>query len=294
MFGKIWLWLARIAERFYVAQMDWLVITAGMYDNYIKIKSERTGASERERRKLWEVFFTVSEWDETEWEDVEDAQADAYDAYAESIQVMTKVLSELNFTPLQIKGILAALITNPTATTSERQERFIRNWFTLTRQLPGMSDQDLNSVKEGRAIESRTESLKTQIRVEIMKWIIPETSDELREDLIALTSCNNKGESDVNLMSVCNVKAYAPEEYLDPISNNMATRALPAPPVLTPPPILEIHKPTSPAPGNLYEELKEAIKKKKLVRKPSSGGKYDYQKSVKGRRVSKPPPMPVV
>nr|DBA11796.1 TPA_asm: ORF95 [Malaco herpesvirus 1] len=244
---KLFTWLAKIEEVFFTNQMEWMAMIGGLYDSNVKSRRE-ANSTERERRRLWEGVFTVSDWSDEEWADVREAQVENYDVYANSIDIISQMLSELNFTPDEIKGFIAALTTRPDATTPERQARFIRNWFYLTKQLPGMSDSSINSAKEGRVIETTAESLRTQIRVEVMKWIIPESSGELRNDLIELTYCNNQSESDANLMTACNVKTI--DECEDSSVNKVLDRL---PPLVT----------QSPKNNNsLYKEINEVVKTK--------------------------------
>lgn len=216
-FGKLWDMLARIEEHFFTAQMDWMSVTTGFYKSKIMGRgAERSG--HKERSKLWRAVFTASDWESEEWEELERGQAKLYDEYAESIYTISKMLKELDYTDQQINGLLATLITNPEATTPEREETFVKNWFALTRQLPGMTDEGINSASQGRAIQATEKSLRAQIKIEVMRWLPTPDTEELRDYLIDLTTYNDKGETDANLLNVCGVTDS--EEYLEPVVNS--------------------------------------------------------------------------
>lgn len=216
-FGKVWNWLASVEEQFYNSQMEWLAVTHGMYLNHIKSETEISG-SEQERVKVWKAIFTAGEWDEDDWKEIFEIESNKYEAYVRNIEVVRQVLRELELNEAQVNGLITALITNPNATTPERLDKFITNWFTLTKQMTGMTDEDLNSMANGSAVGTAIKSLKIQLHSEVMKWIIPDHSEDLRENLAELTLSNITSESAVNMMSVCNVKGYTQEEeYLEPV-----------------------------------------------------------------------------
>ncbi|AFU90083.1 hypothetical protein AbHV_ORF71 [Abalone herpesvirus Victoria/AUS/2009] len=216
-FGKIWEFLARIEEHFFTAQTDWISLTNAFFRHKIQGRSAERG-SHQERSRLWQAVFTASEWEGEDWEIIEREQTELYDEYSESISTVRTMLKELDYTDEQVNGLVATLITNPEATTPERQEAFVQNWFALTRQLPGMTDEGINSDKQGLAVQSAYDSLKTQIKIEVMRWLPTPSTKELRNYLIDLTSYNDKGKTDFNMLSVCGVLENTVDDYLVPNS----------------------------------------------------------------------------